>query len=375
MDNERGPRVLIVDDEAAQVEALCSTLRGQGYEVKGCSNGEAGLAALREQSFDLLLSDLTMPGMDGIELMRRALAIDASLVAIIMTGAGTIDSAVEAMRSGALDYILKPFKLSAVLPVLERGLAIRRLRLENEALTRQLRERAAELEAANTELDAFTRSASHDLRTPLNAVIGFSSLLTARYGSKLPEEAQSWLLQIESAGGRMNCLIEDLLRLSYLGKQPLSLTRVDLQALVSEVLDGLRQAQATRHVKVLIEALPQVLGDAGLLQQVFVNLLSNAYKFTRDTADATITVGSKTQDRELVLFVRDNGKGFDMAQAHRLFGAFERLHTAEEFEGTGVGLSIVQRIVQRHGGRTWAIGEPGRGATFSLTLNKAADEP
>ena len=364
-----GARVLIVDDEIAQVEALCNTLSEQGYEVQGCHRAEDGLAALRRGSFDLLLSDLMMPGMSGIELMRQAQAIDASLVTVIMTGAGSIDSAVEAMRSGALDYVLKPFKLSVVLPVIERCLALRRLRRENEALSRQLREHAAELEATNRELDAFTRSASHDLRTPLNAVIGFSGLLSARYGAQLAGEAREWLQQIERAGLRMNALIEDLLRLSHLGKQALTLAPLDLRALVKDVLEDLQAARADHPVVIRVGALPVAMGDGGLLRQVFVNLLSNAFKFTRKTANASIEVDSEMQNGERVLFVRDNGSGFDMAQVHRLFGAFERLHSAEEFDGTGVGLSIVQRIVQRHGGRIWAEGRPGYGATFYLTLD------
>ena len=364
----RTGRLLVVDDEAAQVEALCDTLRDQGYEVTGCSNGEAGLQALRSQPFDLLLSDLMMPGMDGIELMRQALAIDGTLVAIIMTGAGTIDSAVEAMRSGALDYIRKPFKLSAVMPVLARGLAVRELRLENERLTRELKEHAAKLESRNRDLDAFTRSASHDLRTPLNAVIGFASLLTARYGSLLPDEGRSWLNQIERAGGRMSRLIEDLLRLAHLDRQALQLVQVDLRAMIVDIADDLNRLHQGRRVGLHLEPLPLVLGDAGLLEQVFVNLLSNAYKFTRFSANASITVSCGLHDGEQVLSVRDNGAGFDMAQARHLFDAFERLHTQEEFEGTGLGLSIVQRIVERHGGRIWAEGEKGKGAAFHLTL-------
>ena len=361
-------RLLVVDDETAQVEALCDTLREQGYEVVGHSNGQAGLQALREQPFDLLLSDLMMPGMDGIELMRQALAVEPSLVTIIMTGDGTIDSAVEAMRSGALDYIRKPFKLSAVLPVLARALSVRRLRVENERLSRELSEHAAELESTNRDLDAFTRSASHDLRTPLNAVLGFASLLNTRHAAQLPAEAQAWLLQIERAGQRMSDLIEDLLRLAHLGKQPLQLQPVDLDALVRKVTAELRQGNPGCKAALHLNALPHAMGDPGLLEQVFVNLLSNAFKFTRLTANPTVTVGCELVDGEQALFVRDNGAGFDMAQASRLFDPFERLHRTDQFDGTGIGLSIVQRIIERHGGRIWARAEPGKGATFYLTL-------
>jgi len=361
-------RLLIVDDETALMQALCDTLRDQGYDVVGCSSGEAGLAEMQKAPFDLLLTDLTMPGMDGITLLRAALQIDPTLVVIMMTGAGTIGSAVEAMQSGALDYILKPFKLSAVLPVLARGLAVRRLRQRNAALEREVREHSAELEATNIELDAFTRSVSHDLRTPLNALIGFSSLLTMKYAPQMEAEPRLWLDQIERAAKRMNQLIDDLLRLSRLGRQALSLEPVDLGSLVRGVVDELIPAQDRQHAQVLVGALPRVDADPPLLRQVFVNLLSNASKFTRRTTHPTIEIGCSHGSEGQVFFVRDNGAGFDMAHADRLFGAFERLHRAEEFEGSGVGLSIVQRIVQRHGGRIWAEGKPGQGATFYFTL-------
>jgi signal transduction histidine kinase len=369
MTEVRKVRLLVVDDEVAQMQALRDTLGDHGYETTGCTSGEAALAALRAEPFDLLLADLMMPGMDGIALLRAALEVDPLLVAIIMTGAGTIASAVEAMQSGALDYILKPFKLSAILPVLSRGLTIRRLRMQNAALERSVRERSAELEAANVELDAFTRSASHDLRSPLNAVIGFSDLLAATYGRQWPAEAVHWLSRIQQSGRRMNQLIDDLLRLSQLGRQALNVELVDVGALVRSVVDELANAQPERRVTVVIEPLPLVRADASLLRQVFVNLLSNADKFTRRTIEPRVEVGCARQGKELVFSIRDNGSGFDMAHAHRLFRAFERLHGATDFEGTGVGLSIVQRIVQRHGGRIWAEGEPGHGAAFHFTLD------
>lgn len=365
-------RLLIVDDEVAQMQALRDTLSDHGYEAIGCTSGEAALAVLRDKPFDLLLVDLMMPGMDGISLLRSALQVDPTVVAIIMTGAGTIASAVEAMQSGALDYILKPFKLSAILPVLARGLAMRKLRLQNTALERSVRQRSAELEAANVELDAFTRSASHDLRTPLNAVIGFSALLQSKYGSQCPAEAILWLSKIEQAGKRMNQLIDDLLRLSRLGRQALNLELVDTQAMVRSVIDEQTQERQDQRIMFSVGQLPQVMADGSLLRQVFVNLLSNACKFTRRTAQPSIEVGCTRSGDAQVFFVRDNGSGFDMSHADRLFRAFERLHSGADFEGTGVGLSIVQRIVQRHDGRIWAEGAPGRGAAFHFTLGESA---
>jgi signal transduction histidine kinase len=368
-------RLLIVDDEVAQMQALCDTLTDQGYETIGCGSGAAALNVLRRTPVDLLLADLMMPELDGIALLRAAQQIDPTLVGVIMTGEGTIASAVEAMRSGAFDYVLKPFKLSAVVPVLGRALAMRRLRIDNAALERQLREHAAELEAANRELDAFTRSASHDLRTPLVGVIGLTALLRDHPGARLEPEQREWLAEIERSARQMGRLIDDLMRLSQLGRQVLSLQTVDVAALVHEVLDELRARQPSpRDVQLQVDALPPATADASLLRQVFVNLLSNAYKFTRQVEQPAIHVGCEAQGLDpRVYFVRDNGAGFDMAHAGQLFEAFQRLHRADAFEGSGVGLSIVQRIVQRHGGRVWADAAPGRGATFYFTLQGTPD--
>jgi light-regulated signal transduction histidine kinase (bacteriophytochrome) len=325
---------------------------------------------LRGAPFDLLLADLMMPGMNGIALLRAAREIDPMLVGVIMTGEGTIGTAVEAMQSGALDYILKPFKLSAILPVLARGLAMRRLQLENAELQRRVQAHAAELEAANHELDAFTRSASHDLRSPLNAIHGFASLLISAAGDQLEPEHRNWLSHIERSALRMNQLIDDLMRLSRLGRQALNLQAVDVSMLVREVLGDLRQQQG-RELTIQVGELPPAQADVSLLRQVFVNLLSNAFKFTRRVEPAVIRIGSEARDDERVFFVKDNGPGFEMARAAKLFNAFERLHSADEYEGSGVGLSIVQRIVQRHGGRIWAEAAPGRGASFFFTLGRA----
>lgn len=361
-------RLLVIDDEAALMRSLCETLRDRGYATTGVTSAQAGLELLRRERFDLLLLDLALPEMDGITLLREALAGDALLVGIIMTGEGTIGSAVEAMRSGAYDYIQKPFKLSAIVPVLQRALALRALRAENEALGQQLRARAADLEATNRELDAFTRTASHDLRTPLSAVAGLTGLLLQRYGAGLPEQASRWLQQADGEVRRMLGLLDDLMRLSRLGRQVLALQPVDMAALVRGVADELRGREPARPIELRVGPLPAATADAALLRQVFVNLLSNALKFTRGRNPAVIEIGCESGGRVPVYHVRDNGIGFDMAHAGKLFGAFERLHGQAGYEGSGVGLSIVQRIVQRHGGRTWAESAPDRGACFHFTL-------
>lgn len=361
-------KILIVDDEVAQMKALCDTLRDSGYQTVGFANGGPALEALRQTKFDLLLSDLAMPEMSGIELLQSAKIIDPDMVGIIMTGEGTISSAVEAMKVGALDYILKPFKLSMILPVLSRALAVRHLRMENAELERRLLERATELEIANKELESFSYSISHDLRTPLRAIRGFSGILVQEHWSNMPSEAHRLLNSIIRSAVRMEQLIEGLLRFSRLVRQPLTKRLVNMESIVRDVVEELKDGQGERKVKVEIDKLADCLADSALLNQVIINLLSNAFKYTLNTSDAKVEVGYRLEDDEHVYFVRDNGAGFDMKYSDKLFGVFQRLHSAEEFEGTGVGLSIVHRIIQRHGGRVWAESEVNKGSTFYISL-------
>src|SRR5687768_11448159 len=191
-------RILIVDDEGANTRALCSTLADNGYEPSGFTSGADALDAMKKSEFELLLTDLMMPGIDGIAMLRGALELDPDIAGIVMTGQGTITTAVEAMKTGAIDYILKPFQLSVILPVLSRARTLRRLRLDNKILEQSVRERTAELESANQELEAFSYSVSHDLRAPLRAMDGFSGILMEDYGPQLPEDAQKLLKRVRT---------------------------------------------------------------------------------------------------------------------------------------------------------------------------------
>ena len=375
MTNSQRPRILIVDDEAEQMRALCNTLPDHGYEAIGFTDGEAALEKLRSAKCDLLLADLMMPRMDGISLLQAAQKIDPDLVGIIMTGEGTIVTAVEAMKIGALDYILKPFKLSVILPVLSRALTVKRLRMENKELERNIRERTIELETANTELEAankeleaFSYSVSHDLRGPLTVIIGTADMLIEDYTAQMPAEAHQLLSDVLGGSERMMQLIDDLLHLSRLGRQPLAKCPVNIAALVREVLLELQSEQRGRQIEIHVGDLLDSIGDPALLKQVFTNLLSNAFKFTRGREKPAVDVSSRRQAAEQIYSVRDNGAGFDMGQAENLFAAFQRFHSAEQFEGTGIGLSIVHRIIQRHGGRVWAEAEVDKGATIYFSL-------
>jgi hypothetical protein len=364
-------RILIIDDEGAQVEALCEILKSQGYETAGFTEGPAALAALRDSRFELLLADLTMPGMDGLTLLKQAQEIDPALVGIIMTGHGRIDTAVQAMKDGAIDYVLKPFKVRDLLPVLARALGIRRLRVENAELARRVAQHTAELEVSNKELESFTYSVSHDLRAPLRAIDAYARMLTEDFGAQMAPEATDLLRRINASVDRMRELMDAFLQFSRLGRQPLTKRRLHVSSLVQEVLEEFRAEREGRRLEVRVGPLPDCLGDAALLKAALTNLVSNAFKFTRRKEGAEIEIGCREQDGGKAYFVRDNGAGFDMQYAEKLFGVFQRLHRAEDFEGTGVGLSIVQRIIQRHGGRIWAEAAVDKGATFYFTLPQA----
>jgi signal transduction histidine kinase/DNA-binding response OmpR family regulator len=237
----------------------------------------------------------------------------------------------------------------------------------NRELEERVAERTAQLEAANRELEAFSYSVSHDLRAPLRAIDGFAALLVEDF-PQLPAQAMAHLHRVRANARRMGNLIDDLLAFSRLSQQPVHRIDVDLATLFAEALEELRRGEPERALEVTIEPLPPANADPSLIRQVVVNLLSNALKFTRGREPARIVVGFQPGPPEGAYFVRDNGVGFDMRQADTLFGVFQRLHRAEEFEGTGVGLSLVQRIVQRHGGRIWPEAAPGEGATFYFTL-------
>ena len=232
----------------------------------------------------------------------------------------------------------------------------------------QLRLRAEQLQQANSELEAFAYSVSHDLRAPLRAINGFSRILLEEHAPQLSDEAQHYLHLVRDNAQYMGQLVDDLLAFSRLSRQPLKLQRVVCTDLVRQVLVELGHEHEGRRVDITIGELPVCQADPVLLKQVFVNLLANALKFTRQRDVAVITIGCREDGGERIYFVQDNGVGFDMRYASKLFGVFQRLHSSEEYEGTGVGLAIVQRIIHRHGGRVWAEAVVDQGATFYFTL-------
>jgi PAS domain S-box-containing protein len=245
----------------------------------------------------------------------------------------------------------------------------------NADLEKRVAERTAQLETANNELEAFSYSVSHDLRAPLRAIDGFSQILQDDYIGQLPQSGAEMFSKVRASVARMNQLIDDLLRFSRFGRQPLNIQNIQPLNFVHQALEILKNEQAGRQVEIVIGDLPCCQADPSLLMQVWVNLLSNALKYSRKCAIARIEVGCLAgENNEPVYYVRDNGTGFDMEYADKLFGVFQRLHTESEFEGTGVGLALVQRIIVRHGGRIWADAALGEGATFYFTMGSKCIE-
>ena len=240
---------------------------------------------------------------------------------------------------------------------------------ELQAAQRELEWKNQRLEAANKELEAFSYSVSHDLRAPLRHVNGYAHALAEDFQQALGEQGHEYLANITKAVDQMNTLIEDLLSFARAGQQQLDSTEVDFDDLVRNVIAEMRPDQDRRQIEWVVQPLPTVRGDATMLRQVWVNLISNALKYSRQRAQAKIEIGHyESPEEENVFFVRDNGAGFDMKYAGRLFGLFQRLHKRDQFEGTGLGLANVRRIVNRHSGRTWAEGEVDKGATFYFAL-------
>lgn len=240
---------------------------------------------------------------------------------------------------------------------------------ELEAAQKELERKNERLESANKELEAFSYSVSHDLRAPLRHLVGFVQALEEDCHGQLGAEGQRYVKRITEAAEQMGALIGDLLSFARTAQQPMALAEVDFSALVDEVRGEMQSEQAGRQIEWVIQALPVVRGDPAMLRQVWSNLLSNAIKYTRNKAPARIEVSwEKKRDGQFVFCVRDNGAGFSMQYADKLFGLFQRLHNSQQFEGTGLGLAIVRRIIDRHGGRTWAEGEVNQGAAFYFSL-------
>jgi hypothetical protein len=361
-------RLLIVDDEAGRMQALCSTLTREGYFTRGFRSGKGALSSLRRGEFDLMITELQMPELDGVSLINEAQAIDPELTAIVMIGQETFDTAVRAMQSGAVDYIFEPYELNTILPVVARALEIRTLRRENSKLQAEAVHHAEKLVAAYQDLESFTFSISHDLRAPLRTISGFAQALEEDFMHCLGVEGQRFLRIIRDGAGKMDELILGLLELSRISRAALDQDFIDMTGLAKTAAVE-ATAQYPRPIPLIeIAELPQVVGDRPMMHLVWSNLIGNALKYSSGRAEPKVEVSCRLEAGEAIFTVQDNGAGFDMRYADKLFGVFQRLHANDEFSGIGVGLAIVHRIIVRHGGRIRAQGQPDAGARFEFAL-------
>ena len=392
-------RILAVDDSMTYLQELAAALRDEGYDVVLARSGEEAIEMLAVQNVDCILLDLMMPGIGGQETCRRIKASSTlrNTPLIMLTAVEDRQALIEGLGTGADDYVSKSNEFDVLRARIQAQ--IRRKQFEDE--TRRIRDQllSTELEAAearaarrlaeakavlveeleykNKELEAFSYSVSHDLRAPLRSIDGFSQALFEDYADRLDETAQNYLHRIRAAAQRMAALIDDMLLLSRISRTQVRRERVNLSVLAQTVTEELERQNPDRKVELRIEPDLFTEADRGLMRVLLDNLLGNAWKFTARTADARIEVAAQPREADTVFLVRDNGAGFDMAHATALFQPFQRLHDAADFPGTGIGLATVQRIVDHHGGRIWAEGAVGSGATvfFTIPPSRSTDQP
>ncbi len=416
-------KVLLVDDHAINRRLLRLILEGEGFRTLEASDRLEALGILERQPVDAILADVLMPQMDGYRLcdeVRRNDRLKQIPCIVYSSGCPSPADAQLALDFGAIIHALRGVlvhnrpRQAKGLPAAGKSAAVKdytevliteleernrvlllgqeatertghellrqtrelgevkqRLQDANEELEMRVRQRTAELDAINQELESFSASVSHDLRAPLRQLIGFAEMVEEDAPAGLDEKSRGHLATITASGRRMEHLIEDLLVFSHAARADLRSTNVSLAELVRQALVDLSAETAGRKIVWKIAPLPEVYADRSLLRQVVLNLVSNAVKYTRNRAPAEIEIGCAKETKEMVFSIRDNGAGFDMKYADKLFGVFQRLHRADEFEGTGIGLANVRRIIHRHGGRTWAEGAVDRGATFYFSLPRA----
>jgi two-component system, sensor histidine kinase and response regulator len=358
--------ILLVDDEPKGLLALEAILEPLGQKLLTARSGHEAVRHLLAHDFALILLDIQMPDLDGFQTAALIRERERNRHTPIIFLTASDESEAQMFRGyavGAVDYVFKPLQPDILRSKVSVFVDLART-------TELMRRQAAELEAANKDLESFSYSVSHDLRAPLRAIDGYSNILRESCSDRLGDEDKRVLEKILESTQKMGALIEDLLAFSQLGRRPVSPAEIDMDALAREVVEELRSAPGQQVPNCVLKPLPVGWGDRSLIRQVWLNLLSNAIKFTGAREVPSIELGGSGEDASNVYYVKDNGAGFDMRYYGKLFGVFQRLHSAREFPGTGVGLAIVQRVVVRHGGRVWAEGIPGEGATFYFALPK-----
>jgi signal transduction histidine kinase len=380
--------ILLVDDQPANLVALEAMLQGLGQHLVRAGSGREALKCLLSQEFAVILLDVKMPEMDGFEtaaLIRQRDRSRHTPILFLTAADATQTQAVRGYAVGAVDYLVKPVvpefvrsKVAVFVELAKKNELLRRqaaLLAQSEQAAVELAETRAELvrdlEHKNRELESFSYAVSHDLRAPLRRIDSFSRAVLESQGERLDEAGRKFLSRVREASQQMSQLIDDVLHLSRVTRAEMREQEVDLSELAAMILGRLQEAEPARQVEIKIRPAVVVTGDGQLLRIALENLLENAWKFTGKQPETRIELGVSQASGEPTYFIRDNGAGFDMTYAARLFGPFQRLHSQQDFPGSGIGLATVQRIIHRHGGRVWAEGLVGQGATFYFTLGRA----
>lgn len=384
MEHKNKAVILLVDDTPANVFVLQELLGSEDRLLLKAETGKEALKIALNEHVDLIILDVQMPGMDGFEV-AQILKSNKKTKDIPIIFATAIKKEqrdiLKGFEEGAIDYLSKPLdpeitkaKVSVFLQLQlqkkelqEKNLSLQKARDEIKLLNNELQKNVAQLEAANKEMEAFSYSVSHDLKAPLRSMIGYSEMLQQDYQHEFDANGKRFLTGIYNGAARMGRLIDCLLDFSRLGKKPVTKSIVDMESLVKKVIDETNAAYPNK-ASITVGTLQAAHADAMLLSHVWTNLISNAVKYSSKKEEPLVEIGCERHDDEIVYHVKDNGAGFSMEYAHKLFGVFQRLHSANEFEGTGIGLAIIQRIVQKHGGRVWAEAEENKGACFYFSL-------
>jgi two-component system sensor histidine kinase/response regulator len=377
-------KILIIDDNQANIFSLEKLLEQPGRSFLSASNGNDGLRIALSDEIDLIMLDVQMPEMDGFEVAQVLKSNKKTKeIPIIFASAERKEKnfMMKGFEEGGVDYLFKPLdaeitkaKVSVLLKIqqqkkelIEKNTSLQKAEAQIRELNAELKANLTQLEAVNKELESFSYSVSHDLRAPLRSLIGYSQILQEDCAQKLNDHELDALSVIQKNARKMDQLIEALLDFSRSGKKELTKSLVDSEQMVGQILIDVNAAIPNKAA-IIMKVLPQVHADSTLLSQVWTNLIGNAVKYSSKKESPAIEIGSARKDNDIVFYVKDNGAGFDMNHMDRLFGVFQRLHRQQEFEGTGIGLALVQRIINRHGGAVWAEGKVDDGATFYFSL-------
>jgi signal transduction histidine kinase len=356
-----GSKALVVDDEPGMRDLLGAELTRRGFEVETARDGTEALARAREGSFALVVSDVKMPRMGGLELLENLKRAAPEAAVIMVTGYGTVEAAVGAMKLGASDFVEKPFELDRLMAAVDR--AMERREVES------LREKNRALSASNAFLEAFAEYAAHDLATPMVQVVGCADILAERVSPALDGESREVLDRLRACARRGSALVQAVLSLARVNSRGGAFKRCDGGAIARAGRDAVAPLVEESRARIEIGTIPDLYGDAVLLEQLLVNLLKNAVTYAKPGAPARAKVSAEAKAGGRVeLTVADEGVGFDEADADRIFRPFVRLGAAAREVGTGMGLAICARIAEIHGGTIKARGKPGEGAVFSVDL-------